>query len=185
MLRLIAFALVGLSIALPLGAGQDSPTIYFGSHRLFIGMAQTDAMAQLSTCCKVSSPASADMERSAAEKGEVLSRFILSNDGPEKHIIGTISFSDGKVSRVSRGLDEQLNPVSADAIALGRALDRNLIQNPNGGPAIVFVSTRHERAMNGESEFLTFAFPNGRIVELRIITLDTPQLGRPRFVWSG
>jgi hypothetical protein len=173
MQKRILLVLLALCVALPLGADQDSPALFFGGHRLFIGMAQTEAMTLLSQCCKLSPPPSADAERLAAEKNQRLSRFIFSNEDSPQRILGTISFSGGKVVRLSHPLDEQLNPAGSDAIALARALDRSLTQSSSDSPVVVFVSTRHERAMNGESEYLSFAFPSGRTVELQIVTLDT------------
>jgi hypothetical protein len=174
MRKKMLLVLLALWVALPLGADQNPPGFFFGGHRLSIGMSQTEATAQLWQCCKLSPAPSADAERAAAEKNETLGRMIFSNDDSPKRILGTISFSGGKVVRLSQPLDEQLNPVGLDAIALARALDRTLIQISDGKPAIVFVSTRHERATNGESEHLSFAFPDGRSVELEIVTLDTP-----------
>src|SRR5277367_322970 len=161
MRKRILLVLLVLCVALPMGADQNPPALFFGGHRLFVGMAETEAMALLSQCCKVSPPPSSDAEKAAAARNLTLSRFIFSNDNSPRRILGTIDFSGGKVARISQSLDEQLNPSNTDAIALARALDRSLIQSSSDSPVVVFVSTRHERESNAESEYLSFAFPNG------------------------
>ncbi len=172
MRKRILVVVLGLCVSLPLGADQNPPALYFGGHRLFVGMSEIEAVELLSQCCKLSPQPTAEAERSAAEKNLILERFIFSNDDSPQRILGTIGFSSGKVVLISHPLDDQLNSASSDAIALARTLDRSLSPATDGSPAVVFVSTRHNRATNGESEFLSFAFPNGRAVELEIVTLD-------------
>jgi hypothetical protein len=158
-----------------LAADQKPQVFYFGGKGLFVGMPQSEAVAVISACCKLSPPSTPEMERAAANKNVTLSRFIFSNDGSPRRILGTIIFSDGKVARITRPLDaDKFNPVSDDIVAFARALDRSL--SPEGGDpsAVVFVSRRHDRVSNGEAEFLTFSFPNGRAIELQISTLDIP-----------
>lgn len=158
-----------------LAADQKQPMFYFGGKGLFVGMPQSEALAVISACCKLSPPPTPEMERAAASKNVALSRFIFSNDESPRRMLGTIRFNDGKVARITRPLDaDKFNPVSEDVVAFARVLDRSLSPEGADANAVVFISRRHDRVSNGEGEFLTFSFPNGRSIELQISTLDTP-----------
>jgi len=166
-------ALFALCAALCLAADQQQPVFYFGGQRLFAGMTKSEAVARLSACCKLSPPADSENEKLSADTDRRIGHFISSKQESPQRIIGTIFFANGKVVRITRPLDESINSQSDDAVALARALDRSLLPDTSDSSTEVLISTRHERMGNGESEVLSFSFPNGRAIELEIVTLDT------------
>jgi len=172
MYKRTVLALLGIFVTLSLSADQ-TPAFYFGGKRLFVGMAKAEAVATLSTCCKLSPPADSDNAKLSADTNKMLGHFILSKDDSPQRILGSVFFADGKVTRITRPLDADLDPLSDDVVAFARTLDRSLAGDTTNSQA-VFITARHERLSNGEGEVLTFSFPNGRAVELQISTLDTP-----------
>lgn len=178
MRKRMVLLLLGICMALPLAADQKPPVIYFGGQPLFAGMSRSAAIAALSMCCELSPPADAEDEKLSAETGRMTGHFILSREAAQHRMLGSIFFVDGKVARITRPLDEdKFDAGSDDAVMLARALDRNLASEAaDGSDAVVFVSTRHERLSNGESEVVSFRFPNGRSLQLEIVTLDTPSM---------
>jgi hypothetical protein len=171
MYKRTVLALLGIFVTLSLSADQ-TPAFYFGGKRLFVGMAKAEAVAALSACCKLSPPADSEIAKLSADTNKMPGHFILSKDDTPR-LLGSIFFASGKVARITRPLDADLNPLSDDVVAFARTLDRSLASETTDSQP-VFISARHERLSNGEEEVLTFSFPNGRAVELQISTLDTP-----------
>jgi hypothetical protein len=163
-------ALLVIFVTLSLSADQ-TPAFYFGGKRLFVGMAKAEAVATLSACCKLSPPADSDNAKLSADTNKMLGHLILSKDDTPR-LFGSNFFAGGKVARITRPLDADLDPLSHDVVAFARTLDRSLAGGSSGSQAVL-VSARHERLSNEEGEVLTFSFPNGRAVELQISTLDT------------
>ncbi len=175
-----AIALLAFCVTLSLAADQKPPVFYFGGKRLFVGMPKSEAVASLSACCKLSPPADSENEKLSADTGQMVGHFILSRGEAPQRILGGIFFAGGKVARINRPLaEEDFNPQSDDVVAFARALDRALSPTTGDSHAIVFVSVRHERVSNAESEVLSLSFPNGRGVELQIATLDRPPSNAP------
>jgi hypothetical protein len=166
--------LLGLCVTLSLAADQNPPVFYFGGKGLFVGMPKSEAVTILSACCKLSPPAESDNENMSADAKGLVGHFIRSKDESPQRRLGSIYFSGGKVLRIERPLDDTFDSGSDDVVALARALDRSLLQDTSDSSAMVHVSTQHERMGDGESQYLLFSFPNGRVVELEIFTLDTP-----------
>jgi hypothetical protein len=164
-------AFIALCFTVSLAADQNLPAFYFGGHRLFVGMPKTEAVAALSDCCKLSPPADSENDKADAHTD---SHFIVSKQESSQGMFGTILFVDGKVARITRALDDKLDNYSDDAVALARALDRSLLRDTNGSSVTVVVSEEHERASNADAEILSLTFPNGRSIEMQIVTLDTP-----------
>jgi hypothetical protein len=165
-----AVTILVLCLTVPLAADQKPPAFYFGGKPIFIGMAQADAVAILTSCCKFTPPNSEDENPPGAN--HAVGHFIMSKDkGP---ILGSIFFSGGRVFRINRPLDEDVNSESDDAVALASAIDRSLTQDLSDSPATVIVSARHVPMKGADSEVLTLTFPNGRGIELQIFTLDSP-----------
>ena len=164
-----------LLLPMSLAADQKTPVFYFGGNRLFVGMPKSEAVALLLACCKLSPPADSENKKLSADTNRMIGHFIFPKEESPQRILGTIYFADGKVSRITRPLDaEKFDPESDDIVAFTRALDRNLAPETGDSRSVVFVSSRHERLTNGEGEILSFSFPNGRAIELQIVTLDTP-----------
>jgi hypothetical protein len=169
-------ALFALCVTFSLAADQKPPVFYFGAQRLFVGMPKSEAVVLLSKCCKLSPPADSGTEKLSAETGKMLGHFIISKENDQQgQIIGTIYFEGGKVVRITRPMDaDKFDPVSDDVVAFARAFERGFSTEISTSPAIVYVSARHDRATNADAEVLSLSFPNGRTVELQVVTLDTP-----------
>jgi hypothetical protein len=161
-------ALIALCFTVSLAADQNPPALYFGGHRLFVGMPKTEAVVALSECCTLSPPADSENEKAPD------SHFIVSKQKSSQGMLGSVFFVGGKVARITRALDDTLDNYSDDAVALARALDRSLLRDTNGSSVTVVVSEEHERASNADAEILSLTFPNGRSIEMQIVTLDTP-----------
>jgi hypothetical protein len=160
-----------LGLALSLAADQKPLSFYFGGKPIFIGMPQAQAVAILTACCKFTPPKDSEDENPPGAN-HLIGHFIFSKEkGP---MLGSIYFSSGRVFRINRPLDEDVNSESEDAVALARALDRSLTQDLGDSPATVIVSARHVPMKGADSEVLTLTFPNGRGVELQIFTSDSP-----------
>ena len=65
---------------------------------------------------------------------------------------------------------EDIDPNSDDLVGFALALKRALPDKPT----MVLVSTEHEHARNAESDVVYLRFPDGREIELHIVTLDKP-----------
>ena len=163
-----------LGLTLPIIADQKPPVFMFGGNRLYIGMSKHDAVAALSACCKLTPPAQSEIEKLPVPDGQILSHIISPKDGSEFRILGTIAFRDGKVLRMTRPLDNDLDTYSDDVVAFMRALKRSIPSEASESEVVMHVSIRRERVTNAESETIFFSFPNGRGIELHIGTLDKP-----------
>lgn len=162
----LTMSFLALCFALSLAADTNPPALYIGGQRLFVGMLKSEAVAALSSCCNFSPPA--DSANANAATG---GHFIVSKEEPTS-ILGTVWFDGGRVSQISRPIDENIDPQSADVVAFARALDRTLSRDTDGAPARAIISVRHERMENGDGEFVTLSFANGRGLEIQIATLD-------------
>src|SRR5882762_3945712 len=174
MKRNILLGLALLDLVLPIIADQKPPAFVFGGNRLYIGMSKHDAVAALSVCCKLTPPAQSEIEKLPVPDGQILSHFISSKDGSEFRILGTIAFRDGKVLRMTRPLDNDLDTYSHDVVAFVRALKRSIPSEASESEVVMRVFIRGEHVTNAESETIFFSFPNGRGIELHVGTLDKP-----------
>jgi hypothetical protein len=155
-------------------AADQSAVFYFSGKRLFVGMSKSDAVSALSACCELNPPAGTENAALSRDSGRLIGHFIVSRDNTSPRILGSVYFSGGKVVRVTRPLDGDFDPESDDVVAFARAINRGLSSGNDNTEAVVHVSTRHSRATNGGSEIISLSFPNGRGVELQIVTLDSP-----------
>lgn len=171
--------LAGILLLTAVGTAQDKQSVfYFGSKRVLVGMPKAEAVAALSACCKLSPPAEEENRQVFADIGRLPAHFILSKD--EQRILGSISFLGGKVVSVSRPLgEEEYAPWNEDVVGFARALYRAMSPTTGESDATVYLSVRHERASNAETEVLSLSFPNGRGIRLNIIRLDKPLPGQP------
>lgn len=174
MKRNIFLGLTLLGLVLPIIADQKPPVFVFGGNRLYIGMSKHDAVAALSNCCTLSPPADSDVEKQPAPEGVILGHFIASKDGPPYRMLGSISFRNGKVLRMTRPLADDIDSSNDEVVGFARALRRSLPSEANDSEVIIRVSVRHEHATNAESDVMFFSFPNGRGIEFHIGTLDKP-----------
>jgi len=118
-------------------------------------------------CCTLSPPVDAV---GSGEGGH----FIRTKDGPPYRILGTISFRAGTVSRISQPLDLDFDGYNDEAVRLARALYRALAPITGDSSSTVLLSVQHMRMSNAERDTLSLSFPNGRGIELQVITLDSP-----------
>ena len=158
---------IALCTVLPLSAGQKPPELYFGGHRLTVGMRVSDVAVAISTCCVLTPPIG------AADSGEG-GHFIRTKEGPPYRLLGSIWFRAGKVSRISQPIDSEFDGYNDEAVHLARALYRALAPTTGDSSSTVLLSVQHTRMSNGEGDTLSLSFPNGRGIELQVITLDNP-----------
>jgi hypothetical protein len=167
-----AIVLLGFCVALCQAADQNPPAFYFDGKRVFVGMPQAEAVASLSSCCKLLPPAESWVEKRPVAAGTMPGHFIVTKESSER-ILGGIFFSSGKVARVTRPPAEEVDTWNDDVVGFARAIKRSLLADTGSGTTVV-VSGRHERMSNAESDVVSFSFPNGRGIELHIGTLDKP-----------
>lgn len=175
--RILVVVPFAIFLVLPITADQEPPVFVFGGHRLYVGMSKHDALAALSNCCKLSPPAESDIEKEPVPEGVVLGHFIQTKSGPPYRMLGSISFFNGKVLRVTRPLADEVDTSNDDLVAFVRALKRSLPSEATDSEIVVHVSVRHERVANAESDAVFLSFSNGRGIELHIGTLDQPERG--------
>jgi hypothetical protein len=171
---LLGFALVELCFVLPLVADQKPPVFVFGGKQLYVGMFEHEAVASLAVCCKLSPPAETEVEKQPALEGVMLGHMILSKEGSTQRILGTVYFAGGKIVRITRSLDDELDTSNNDVVTFARAIDRALSPTMGDSETTIRVSVRHERMSNAESEILSLSFPYGRGIQIQIGTLDKP-----------
>jgi hypothetical protein len=162
---------IALGMVLPLSAGHKPPELYFGGQRLTLGMHVSDVAAATSKCCKISPPLS------TLNTGEA-GHFITARDDSPNHplgILGTVWFKGGKLSRISQPIDSDFDGYNEDVVRLGRALERALASTTGDSSSTLFLSVQHTRATNGAGDTISLSFPNGRGIDLQIITLDNPE----------
>ena len=160
-------------------AQRHPPVFYFGGKRIFVGMDRAEALANLQVCCKLS-PESLKNEQAAADQGRMLGQFIVSKDESFERILGSIYFSHGKVTNVTRPLGEDAyEPWNANAVGFARTLYRALASSSGDSDATLTLSIRHERAKNAETEVLSLTFRDGRGIRMSLIKLDKPLADAP------
>jgi hypothetical protein len=157
---------IAVVMVLPLSAGQKPPELYFGGQRLTLGMRVSDVVVATSACCKISPPLN------PSDTGE--GHFITPKDSSSSQLFGTVWFRDGKLSRISRSIDSEFDGYNEDAVHLARALQRALASTAGDSSSTMFLSVQHTRATNGAGDTISLSFPNGRGIELQVITLDNP-----------
>jgi|SRR5579859_618772 len=167
----LGFLLFLTCLALPLTAGQDPAVFIFGGKQLYVGMSKHDAATALSGCCKLSPPAESEVEKQPATSHG--GHFILSTEDSSQ-IIGGIFFSNGKVVRITRPIAADIDSWNEDVVGFARALKRSLPIEASNSETPMYVSVRHERISNAESDIVSLSFPNGRGIELHIGTIDKP-----------
>src|SRR5208337_3827681 len=95
---------------------QEPPSLVFGGKKLYVGMSKGEAVAALSGCCKLSPPADSDTEKQPAQEGMMLGHFILAKDKSSSQILGTITFSRGRVVRITRPLATEVDTSNEDLV---------------------------------------------------------------------
>jgi hypothetical protein len=151
-------------------ADQYQPILYFGAQKIYVGMPQREAIAALSSCCKLSPPAEPDKQIAPTLDSAGAGHFILPKEQSTQPILGTIYFSEGRVIRLSQELAPDVDTSDRELVSFVRALKRALPEGSNSAT----LTMRHESASNAESDVLTIVFPNGRGIEIRIGALDSP-----------
>jgi hypothetical protein len=159
-------------LVLSMAADQKPPMFLFGGKPFYVGMSEHEAEESLAVCCTLSPPVDAGVEKLAAPAGKLLGHMILAKEESPLHMLGGIYFSQGKVVRITRPLDNNLDNWNEHLVTFARALNRALSPSVGDAERLVRVSVRHERLSNAESDILSFEFPEGRGIEIQIGTLD-------------
>jgi len=125
-------------------------------------------MAELSDCCKLSPPPKPTVDGDASPPGQLKGYYILAKGEPPQSVLGGIWFKGQKVVSLSRELANNVDTSDDELVAFMKAFKRSLPEELT----TAVVGVRHEQASNGESDLLTLEFPDGRRIEIRILTLD-------------
>jgi hypothetical protein len=149
---------------------KDASAFYIKGQRLAIGMSQREVMNSLSQCCKLSPPLEAGVEKRPAVNGVTLGHFIVSKDEGSFGILGGIFFVDGKVVKLTRPLDNEIDTSNEELVSFVRAMKRALPEVPS----TALISVQHEPTSNAETYVLRFSFRDGKGIELSIGALDKP-----------
>lgn len=165
---------LGFCIVFPLSAGQKPPEFYFGGHSLNVGMSESDALAAISACCTLVPPVNPWDEAESGSTGMVGGHFIRPKEGPPYGFLGSIFFQNRRVSRITRPLDENFDGYNDDVVRVARALYRAVAPTTGDSSVTVSLSVQHVRMTNAEEDILSLSFPNGREIELQVVTLDNP-----------
>jgi hypothetical protein len=164
-----------LFMAFPQVTGEKAPVFYFQDQPLKVGMAASDAVTSLAACCTLSPPVKkSEIDGSLPWSGSSDGHFITSKERISFHLRGVIYFAGGRVVRIERPLDEGIDGWNDDLVRFAKALDRALAPETGDSQSRVLLEVQHTRLSNGEGEYLSLVFPNGRGVRLNIATLDSP-----------
>lgn len=174
-MTILGFLLFEFCLVLPLVADQKPPVFFFGGKQFYAGMSKREAVALLSECCKLLPSADSDVEKQDVAAGRLLGHAILPKEEPPGQILGSIFFVGGRVERIVRPLDNEIDTSNDDVVGFARAIERALPPEANEVGTTVLVSVRHERMSNAESDVVSLSFPNGRAISFTIGTLDKPQ----------
>ena len=177
----IILGLIALGSILTLSVAADgkSPAFYFGGKEVRVGMPQTEVVAALSNCCKLTPEVGSMVEQRTAPAGRMLGHIILPKDESPRPILGAIFFSSGRVVRVTRPLADEVDTSNEDVVGFARAIKRSLGAEGNIETTAV-VSVRHEQMSNAESDVVLITLKDGRGIEIHIGTLDKPKTGTDR-----
>jgi hypothetical protein len=149
---------------------NSSPEFYIKGQRLSIGMSQTDVANSLAHCCKLSPPLDSEIEKKPYAKGRMLGHFIVSKEDSSFEILGGVFFVDGRVARLTRPLDKDIDGSNEEVVSFARAIKRTLPDSTT----TALVSVRHEQTSNAETDVINLSFPDGRGIEIHLGTLDKP-----------
>lgn len=181
---ILGFVLFECCLVFSLAADHKAPVFFFSGRQVYVGMSQQEAIVALSYCCVLSPPVGPEKgphsEGLRTIDSPRLGHFILSKQESPQDIFGAIYFYGGKVSRVTRPLAKDVDTSNEDVVGLARAIKRSLPTDSDTDSTTVVVSVRHEHASNAESEVVSFSFPDGRGIELRIGSLDKPDANMKR-----
>lgn len=166
----MAFVLF-VALVLPLVADQR-PYFVFGGKQFYVGMSMSEAVRLLSSCCELSPPIEANIEKNTLTAGG--GHFISKKNGTEFSMIGGIFFADQKVTRLTKPMADNVDFSNEDLVAFARALKRVLQNDAGDFGRTARISVQHEKATNTESDTITITFPDGRGIELHVGTLDKP-----------
>lgn len=170
---ILAGLIFGNCLALSVAADEKPPKFFFGGQQVYVGMSVQEAVAAISHCCKLSPPAESEVEKWPVPKGTMPGHMILSKDESQIPILGAIYFSGGKVVRVTRPLDQEIDTANDDVVGFARAIKRFLASEGDSEMTAI-VSIRHERIVNAESDVVLLTLRGGRGIEIHIGTLDRP-----------
>ena len=171
-MALLALLLFGCCLLAPTACSQSLPVFVFGNNQFSVGMPEHEAVASLAPCCKLSPPVQVDDGSQMGPAGITSGHFIFSKDG--SRLLGTMYFSSGKVVRITRPIDENIDGYDTNVVAFARAMSDALSPTTGDAEITVHISVRHERLSNGGSDVLSFSLPNGLGIQIEIGTLDKP-----------
>jgi len=153
-----------------LGQTNNAPAFYVKGQRLTVGMSQTEVATSLAQCCKLSPTLESGVEKEPYAKGRMLGHFIVPKEDSSFEILGGIFFVDGRVARLTRPLDRDMDGSNEELVSFVRTIKRTF---PDG-TTTALVSVRHEQTSNAETDVITMSFPDGRGIEIHLGTLDKP-----------
>jgi hypothetical protein len=149
-------------------ADHKQPGFYFNGKEFHLGMSEREAMAELSECCKLSPPPKSDADNAGY--------FVIAKGEGSQPIIGGIWFKGQTVVSISREIANDVDTSNDELVAFMRAFKRSLPEEMT----TAVIAVRHEQAMNAESDILTLEFPDGRRIQIHIVTLDKAVAGSKR-----
>jgi hypothetical protein len=164
--RLAGIALVAcvLNIALPgiltaqtsraATSGQSAP-LMIGGKTFRTGMPQQEALALIAECCQT--------------QGSPDSMFLLQKTG-DFHILGTISFKNGRVSHLTVDV-KQVQAKDASEFVL--ALYRTILDGQTAASgAGVTVSAYPQDVASAAERYVLLSYPNGRKIRLTQFSVE-------------
>ena len=104
----------------------------------------------------------------------MLGHLIVPKEESPPRTLGSVYFSGGKLIRITRPLDDDVDTYGNDVVGFARALKRSISTETDDSETTVLVSVKHERMSNAESDVVFLTFRDGRGIELHIGTLDKP-----------
>src|SRR6266699_1423115 len=129
------------------GPDRNRPAFYFGETQFYVGMLRHDAVAALSSCCRLSPAIDSGIER---RPNATDSHFVLQKEGSKWKMLGAVWFSGGRVVRISQELAPDVDTSNEDLVAFIRAFKRAV---PEGSKSAV-VSVRHETGSDADFDVL-------------------------------
>jgi hypothetical protein len=175
------FTLAILALCPAIQADHKPATMMLGGSEFYIGMSKAEAGRLLASCCKVRPPLDENIEAAtSAVKGGYAGHFVLSKDSST--MLGGIFFSNGRVVRITRGLNDDFDEQGDDVVAFVRVLKRTLASYGEE-PMSAVVAVQRQSMGDGESDIIFIKLSDGRGIQIELATTDKPSPGTNKRDW--
>lgn len=144
---------------------QPSESMVIGDEKFALGMSRDDATKKMDKCCFLSGG-------NDPRSPKIKTFFIFNKDKTD--ILGTMWFRDESLERIEREGEYSQNP---ETFRFALSLYRLLSERTHSSAATIALVTNASEMSNASSKEITFAFRDGRSIQIEITQPDDPQKG--------